>query len=237
MLGYIHSIETMGLVDGPGIRMVVFFAGCEMRCVYCHNPDTWAFGGEPTEPEELMEKILRYKNYYKNSGGGVTFSGGEPLAQPEFLLEMLKRCKAAGINTCIDTSGFGKGNYTEILKYTDLVLFDVKHYGAVQYKEITGMPIDKSLDFLKAVQDANVPLWVRHVVIPGLTDDADHIMRLKEYISTFKNVRRVELLPYHSMGEEKYKELGIPYRLEGVLPMDTNKIQEYQNLFFEQKNT
>ena len=236
MLGYVHSIETMGLVDGPGIRMVVFLAGCEMRCVYCHNPDTWNFGGVPTQPEELMKKIRRYKNYYKNSSGGVTFSGGEPLAQPEFLLEMLKLCKAEGINTCIDTSGFGKGNYTEILQNVDLVIFDVKHYDATQYKEITGVLIEKSLAFLKAAQEANVPLWIKHVVVPRLTDDVEHITKLKEYITTIKNVKQVELLPYHSMGAKKYKEIGIPYKLAGVPPMDTNKTQEYQNSFFEQKN-
>ena len=237
MGGYIHSIETMGLVDGPGIRTVVFLAGCSMRCVYCHNPDTWTFGGEWIEADALMEKLLRYKPYYEKSGGGVTFSGGEPLLQPKFLLEMLKKCKEKGIHTCIDTSGYGHGDYTEILKHVDLILYDVKHCDPLLYQEITKKPIDRAEAFLKAAQEAGKALWLRHVVIPGFTDSPMHMRQLQEYIAKIEHVEKVELLPYHTMGVEKYKKLGIPYPLDGIPPMGADKTKEYQNLFFGAKNT
>lgn len=152
-VGKIHSIETMGLVDGPGIRVVVFLQGCALRCKFCHNPDTWAMnGGEEYTPEQLVKKIERFKSYFSSSGGGVTFSGGEPLRQPEFLLECLKLCKSKGINTCIDTAGYGFGDYDEILKYTDLVLFDIKHITREGYKNITLMEIDESFKFFRSYE-------------------------------------------------------------------------------------
>ena len=152
--GRIHSIESMGLVDGPGIRVVVFFQGCSLRCKYCHNPDTWEYGGgEEYTASELVDKIKRYKPYFETSNGGVTFSGGEPLRQPEFLIEALKLCKQEGIHTCIDTSGFGVGMYDEILKYTDLVLFDIKELTKENYKKVTLMNIDESLKFLEACHE------------------------------------------------------------------------------------
>lgn len=233
MTGYIHSIETMGLVDGPGIRTVVFLSGCELRCVYCHNPETFACRGEAIDTNVLMQKLKRYLPYYQKSGGGVTFSGGEPLLQPAFLLEMLKECKKAGIHTCLDTSGHGLGDYKEILQYTDLVLFDVKHYDPEMYMQITQKPIEKAEAFLEAVQNAGVPLWVRHVVVPGLTDSKEHMEQLQNYIANIANVQKVELLPYHTMGVAKYKKLNMPYPLEGVLPMDVEQTQMYQEEFFE----
>ncbi|MDY6012411.1 pyruvate formate-lyase-activating protein [Clostridium sp.] len=232
--GRIHSIESMGLVDGPGIRVVVFFQGCSLRCKYCHNPDTWEYGGgEEYTASELVDKIKRYKPYFETSNGGVTFSGGEPLRQPEFLIEALKLCKQEGIHTCIDTSGFGVGMYDEILKYTDLVLFDIKELTKENYKKVTLMNIDESLKFLEAVQRNGTKMWIRHVVVPGLTDGEEHIRELKEFISTLKNVEKVELLPYHVLGVNKYEKMGIKYPLEGVEPMDKEKIKEYEKILNE----
>ena len=178
--GKIHSIETMGLVDGPGIRVVVFFQGCALRCKYCHNPETWTpNGGEEYTPERHVKKIESFKSYFATSGGGVTFSGGDPLRQPEFLLEVLKLCKQRGIHTCIDTAGYGLGEYDEILKYTDLVLFDIKDYTREGYKNVTLMEWDESLNFLEAMKRNNTKMWIRHVVVPGLTDGEEHILGLK----------------------------------------------------------
>lgn len=232
--GRIHSIESMGLVDGPGIRVVVFFQGCSLRCKYCHNPDTWEYGGgEEYTAADLVNKIKRYKPYFETSNGGVTFSGGEPLRQPEFLIEVLKLCKKEGIHTCVDTSGFGIGMYDEILKYTDLVLFDVKEVTRENYKKVTLMNIDESLKFLEAVQRNGTKMWIRHVVVPGLTDGEEHIRELKEFINTLNNVEKVELLPYHVLGVNKYEKMGIKYPLQGVEPMDKEKIKEYEKILNE----
>ena len=229
--GRIHSIESMGLVDGPGIRVVVFFQGCGLRCKFCHNPDTWSCnGGEEYTPRELVNKIVRFRSYFERSGGGVTFSGGDPLKQPEFLLETLKLCKEEGIHTCIDTAGYGNGEYDEILKYTDLVLFDIKHYTREGYKNVTLMDIDESLNFLEAMQRNNTKMWIRHVVVPGLTDGEEHIKGLKEYIKDLKNVEKVELLPYHLLGVNKYEVMGIKYPLEGVEAMDKELCNKYYEL-------
>ncbi|MBU3089209.1 pyruvate formate lyase-activating protein [Clostridium gasigenes] len=230
-IGKIHSIETMGLVDGPGIRVVVFMQGCALRCLYCHNPDTWN-DNEGTEytPQELVKKIARFKNYFKSSGGGVTFSGGDPLRQPEFLLEVLKLCKEEGINTCLDTSGVGRGNYDEILKYTDLVLYDVKHLSEEGYKDITGMSITESKIFLEACERAGTKLWIRQVVVPGKTDSEEYILKLKGFIEILHNVEKVELLPYHLLGVNKYETLGIKYRLDGVPSMDNDRCKELYEL-------
>jgi pyruvate formate lyase activating enzyme len=233
-VGKIHSIETMGLVDGPGIRVVVFLQGCALRCKFCHNPDTWAMnGGEEYTPEQLVKKIERFKSYFSSSGGGVTFSGGEPLRQPEFLLECLKLCKSKGINTCVDTAGYGFGDYDEILKYTDLVLFDIKHITREGYKNITLMEIDESLNFLEAMKRNNTKMWIRHVVVPGITDGVEHLKELKEYIDTIPNVEKVELLPYHLLGKNKYDTLGIKYSLEDVKAMDKDLLKKYQKEIFE----
>ncbi len=224
MLGYIHSFESMGLVDGPGIRSVVFMQGCPMRCIYCHNPDTWKTGEANTmSPEDILKKLLRFKVYYGNDGG-VTFSGGEPLAQPQFLAQCLKLCKSNGINTCLDTSGCGNGDYDEILKYTDLILYDVKHYDSVMYRTITSQPIERTLLFLDSAQRLGIPLWIRHVVVPEITDSIEHFEKLEAYIRTLKNVKRVELLPYHNLGESKYAAMGIEYKLKGLQPTKNENI-------------
>ena len=229
--GKIHSIESMGLVDGPGIRVIVFMQGCALRCKYCHNPDTWVTeGGKEYTPEEIVNKIKRFKTYFERSGGGVTFSGGDPLRQPEFLIETLKRCKEEGIHTCLDTSGVGLGEYDEILKYTDLVLFDVKHVTREGYKNVTLMEMDESLKFIEALNRNNTKVWIRHVVVPNLTDGEEHILELKEFIKKITNVEKIELLPYHLLGVNKYTTMGIKYPLEGVKGMDKEKIKEYEEL-------
>ena len=228
-LGYIHSIESMGLVDGPGVRSVVFMQGCILRCVYCHNPDTWQISSNKvtTEtPESLVEKILRFKPYFGNNGG-VTFSGGEPLLQSEFLKEVIPLFNDSGISVCIDTSGFYDGDVS-FLKDVDLILFDIKHYIPEKYKEITGRDIDNSLKVLNKIQELNIPLWIRHVVVPGLTDSDEHLNGLFEYLKHIKNIRKIELLPYHTLGVHKYKTLGISYPLDGVKPMDKESITKWQ---------
>ena len=222
--GKIHSVESMGLVDGPGIRVVVFMQGCTLRCLYCHNPDTWNLDGNKDAldftPEELVNKISRFRSYFEKSGGGVTFSGGDPLKQPEFLKETLKLCKEAGIHTTLDTSGVGFGDYEEILKYTDLVLYDVKHLTREGYKDMTGIEIDETQKFLEVCKKMGTKMWIRQVVVPGKTDSEEYIRELGKFIKTLDNVEKVELLPYHLLGVNKYETLGIKYRLEGLEAMD-----------------
>ncbi|MBU5590453.1 pyruvate formate lyase-activating protein [Clostridium sp. MSJ-4] len=229
MKGRIHSIETMGLVDGPGIRVVVFFQGCALRCAYCHNPDTWNFsGGEEIEALDLLKKIVRYKPYFDRSYGGVTFSGGDPLMQPEFLLQILKLCKENGIQTALDTSGYGFGDYDEILKYTDLILFDIKHISEKGYLDLTGKDGKEAWNFLKAAEKSDAKIWIRHVVVPDITDSIEHITELSKIIKKIKNVEKVELLPYHTLGINKYKSMDIKYRLEHTEPMDREKCKELE---------
>ncbi|WP_411168583.1 pyruvate formate-lyase-activating protein [Clostridium sp. MB05] len=233
--GKIHSVESMGLVDGPGIRVVVFFQGCALRCLYCHNPDTWnEKGGIEYTAEELVKKIKRFKSYFTTSGGGVTFSGGDPLRQPEFLLEALKLCKAEGIHTCLDTSGVGFGNYEEILKYTDLVLYDVKHLSEEGYKDMTGYKIDETNKFLDDCRKAKTKLWIRQVVVPGKTDSDQYMLELKDFVDSLENVEKVELLPYHLLGVNKYESLGIKYRLEETPAMDKEKCKILKEKFFKE---
>lgn len=230
--GRIHSFESMGLVDGPGIRSVIFMQGCALRCLYCHNPDTWkcdeSEGVQDMTSDELVRKVARFSTYFKTSGGGVTVSGGEPLLQDGFVSEFFRKCHDRGIHTCLDTAGFGKGDYDSILSCTDLVLYDIKHYLPDKYREITGQDIKGTEEFLQAVQERNIPIWIRHVVVPGLTDSMDHIRGLAGYIRGISNVKKVELLPYHLLGVNKYRELGIPYRLEGVEAMDIGTVDMLQ---------
>ena len=230
--GKIHSIESMGLVDGPGIRVVIFFQGCKFRCAYCHNPDTWNLsGGIEMTADEIVQKIVRFKPYFNRSSGGVTFSGGDPLVQPQFLLECLKLCKQNGIHTALDTSGFGDGNYTEILKYTDLVLLDIKHTSSQGYIDLTGSDNKGVNLFLEALRKSEARVWIRHVVVPGITDSAQHITKIAKIIKEeVPRVDKVELLGYHVLGVSKYENLAIPYKLKGVEPMDIDKTKELQTL-------
>jgi len=231
MLGKIHSIETMGLTDGPGIRFVVFFQGCRLRCRYCHNPDTWdLMGGKEMSAESLLQRALRFLPYFKRSGGGITCSGGDPLLQPEFLIKFLKLCKKHGLHTAVDTTGFGIGNHEEILEYTDLVMLDIKHVEEKGFKELTGGSLEEFWDFGESLKKSNASVWIRHVVIPGITDSEDHIDQLKNMITQFKNVEKIELLPYHTLGVNKYSAMGIPYQLNGISPMCIKRTKELQEM-------
>lgn len=227
--GKISSEESMGLVDGPGVRYVVFMQGCELRCKYCHNPETWSkSSGYYVIPKALIDKIERYKPYFKKSGG-VTFSGGEPLQQPKFLLECLKECKQRKINTVIDTAGVGLGNYDEILTWCDLVILDIKAVDVDKYKELTGKNIKYFKEFLQSCQNNNVNLWLRQVIVPGFNDSKKDIEKLAEFIKPINNVKKIELLPYKTFGIKKYEKLNIPYRLTDVPEMDEKKCKQLEN--------
>lgn len=232
--GRIHSIESMGLVDGPGIRTVLFLQGCKLRCKYCHNPDTWDIqGGKEMEVSQVLKMLKRFRPYYGEKGG-VTCSGGEPLLQIAFVEELFRACKAENISTCLDTAGYGYGVYDALLEVTDLVLFDAKHYTPKGYQCLTGGAFSIPTEFLQAVAKSQTPLWVRHVVVPDLTDDEEHIGRMGEYIQEIPNVKRVELLPYHTLGVDKYKEMQREYPLCGVLPMDQEKTKQLQSMITNQ---
>lgn len=228
--GNIASFETMGLVDGPGVRFVVFLQGCPLRCAYCHNPEMWNEKEEKIvmTPQELVKKVLRYRVYFKN-GGGITISGGEPLLQANFVKEVFKLCKEEGIHTCLDTSGCGD-HFEELLDCCDLVLLDVKELSPKKYQQLVGKPIDKFERFLRICQEKGVKLWIRQVIIPNYNDNVENILTLKNFISNLNNVEKVELLPYHTMAKEKYKKLGIKYRLEDVKDMDKKRCKELENL-------
>lgn len=229
ILGNIDSFESMGLVDGPGVRFVVFMQGCPLRCAYCHNPETWSDEKKiQMTPSDLVKKILKYKPYF-GTEGGVTFSGGEPLHQPEFLLEALKECKKNGIHTCLDTSGAGE-NYDEILDYCDLIILDVKELDEEKYKKLTGQNMDWFKNFLKKCQEKHKKMWLRQVIVPEYNDTEESVLKLKDFVSKLHNIEKVELLPYHSMAKEKYKKLGIKYRLENVLDMNKEKCKKLEKL-------
>lgn len=231
--GKIHSIETTGLVDGPGIRTVLFFQGCILRCKYCHNPDTWEIhSGKEMTVSEITKMLKRYQPYYGTTGG-ITCSGGEPLLQIGFLTELFKACKEENISTCLDTAGYGYGNYEELLNYTDLVIFDVKHYLPQNYNALTGGNFSEPTKFLDAVKKNGTPLWIRHVVVPNLTDSEVHMKGLGEYVKTIPNVEKVELLPYHTLGVEKYTVMGINYPLKDTMCMCKEKTKQLQNIILD----
>ena len=219
MYGYIHSTESFGTVDGPGIRFVIFLQGCHLQCKYCHNRDTWDMnGGEYKSVDEIIEKIKKYKNYIMPSGGGVTVTGGEPLLQANFVLELFKRSKTDGITTCIDTSGMVglTDEIKEVLKYTDLVLLDIKHIDSEKCKELVGVSNKLELEFARYLSDNKIKMWIRQVLVPGYTDDEKDLLKLKDFISTLDTVEKVQILPYHSMGKYKWEKLRMKYPLDGV---------------------
>ena len=219
--GYINSIETLGLLDGPGIRVVVFLQGCPLRCLYCHNPETWKLEGKTMTASEVVNKVKRFKPYF-NNGGGVTFSGGEPLMQKKFLLECLKLCKEEGIHTVLDTSG-AISDVSEVLNYTDLVILDIKAFEKYLYKKITSKDIEESLKFLDLCQKLNKRTWLRTVIVPGINDTEEMIYKYREFLRNLKNIEKVELLPYETLGVMKYEKLKIDYPLKGVKPMDKER--------------
>ena len=212
----VHSIESFGTVDGPGIRFVLFLQGCSLKCKYCHNRDTWDMTlGEEKTLEEIIEKVKRYKTYMNLSGGGVTVTGGEPLLQ---VIEFFKRLKEEKINTCIDTSGMFNitEDIKEVLKYTDLVLLDIKHIDDEKCKDLVGFSNKKELEFARYLSENNKKMWIRQVLVPGYTDDEKDLIKLKEFLATLKTVEKVQILKYHSMGKYKWEKLGQKYELEGV---------------------
>ncbi len=232
VLGNIHSVESFGSADGPGVRYIVFLKGCAMRCKYCHNPDTWAGQGEDWQtPEEVLNKALRYKNYWKKNGG-ITVSGGEALLQIDFVTELFRLAKEKGVNTCLDTSGnpftrqepfFGK--FRKLMEVTDLFMLDIKHMDPAGHRKLTGCDNANILDMARFLSDSGKAMWIRHVLVPGITDDEEQLTSLRKFIDTLKTVERVEILPYHTLGVFKWKELGIPYQLEGVEPPTEEQVK------------
>ena len=230
----VHSFESFGTVDGPGIRYVIFLQGCHLRCKYCHNRDTWDIkGGSYKSLDEIFDQIKRYKPYFKSSNGGVTVTGGEPLLQVKFLIELFKNLKKAGIHTCIDTSGMV--NLTEdvkkLLKLTDLVLLDIKHINSEKCKELTGHDNKKELEFARYLSQNGIPMWISQVIVPGITDDEKDITDLKVFVKKLKTVEKVEFLPYHTVGKYKWKELGEKYELEEIRNADQEDIKRVKSIF------
>ena len=231
MKAAVDSIESFGLVDGPGIRTVVFLSGCKLRCKYCHNPEMWVKGKENYTSEELLQKIIRNKPYYKRNGGGVTFSGGEPLLQIDFLLEICPLLKQEGIHIALDTAGVGIGKYDQLLPLIDLVLLDIKHITEDGYLDITGQPITEFNKFVTEINKSNTEVWIRQVIIPDVNDNKNYVQALAKYIKQIKNVAKIEFLPYHMLGNEKYLKLGIPNPYSKKDAMDEEKCKELYTVF------
>ncbi|HLW08772.1 MAG TPA: pyruvate formate-lyase-activating protein [Fermentimonas sp.] len=233
MKGRIHSFESFGTVDGPGIRFVIFMQGCPLRCLYCHNPDSWDVRVEPSysmTAQELLEEVLKYKRFISN--GGVTVTGGEPLLQSVFLKEFFKLCQSEGIHTALDTSGSITSSAAfELLEYTDLVLLDIKAIDAQLHKHLTGARIDKPLAFLNHLQDIGKDTWVRHVVVPDLTYDVAQLEKLANYLTQFSVIKKVELLGYHLMGVSKYEELGMEYALKDTDALSAEQLSVAEKIF------
>ena len=237
MEGYVHSLESFGSVDGPGVRYVIFLSGCAMRCQFCHNPDTWNMKeGQVTTADELLNKALRYKGYWGNKGG-ITVSGGEPLLQMDFLTELFRKAKQAGIHTTLDTSANPytekepwHSKWLELMKYTDLVLLDIKQIDEKEHIKLTGHTNRNILAMAQELSDMGKSVWIRHVLVPGGSDKDEYLHRLADFIHTLKNVERVEVLPYHTLGTFKWEKLGIPYPLEGVKPPTQERIDNARKI-------
>lgn len=231
---YVHSIESFGTVDGPGIRYVIFLQGCILKCKYCHNRDTWDLNtGETMSVDKLVKEILKYKSYLDASNGGVTVSGGEPLVQAKFLITLFKKLHSLEIHTTLDTSGSLPltPDIKEVLKYTDLVLLDIKHINNEKCIDLTSHSNENTLNFAKYLNNNNIPMWIRQVIVPGITDDYDDLIELKNFVSTLKNVKKVEFLPYHDMGIFKWKQLNEKYPLEGVRNANSEDIKRANKIF------
>lgn len=232
MIGHIHSTESFGAADGPGVRFIVFMQGCHMRCRYCHNPDTWKMdGGDEVTSDEILKRALRFKPYW-GKDGGITISGGEPLLQIDFVIELFKKAKELGINTCIDTAGnpFTKeepffSKFEELMKYTDLLLLDLKEINPTRHKDLTGFDNSNIIEMAKYLSEINKPVWIRHVLVPEHSDFDEDLDALGDFIDTLSNVDRVEILPYHTLGKFKWENLGIPYTLESISPPSAERIE------------
>lgn len=236
----IHSIESFGSVDGPGIRFIIFLKGCQMRCRYCHNPDTWdEHTDDLRSADELLVQALRFRSYWGRTGG-ITVSGGEALLQIDFLLDLFRKAKAQGIHTCLDTAAqpftrdepfFSK--FEELMHYTDLILLDIKHIDSRAHQRLTGWSNENILDCARYLSEINLPVWVRHVLVPGLTDDDEWLFHLRDFLKTLRNIRRIEVLPYHSMGLYKWDKLGIPYTLRGVDSPTSERVKNAERILGE----
>lgn len=233
MKGRIHSLESFGTVDGPGVRYVVFVQGCPMRCAYCHNPDTWEMNaGEEMEPEYIIEQYNRNKGFYKD--GGITVTGGEPLMQVDFLIDLFTLAKKENIHTCIDSSGIAYNpdnkpwleKLDHLMELTDLVMLDIKHIDPEKHKELTAQPNKNILKFAEYLNEKQIPMWIRHVVVPGITDDPVYLDKLGYFIGGFTNLKVLDILPYHTMGKVKYDNLGMDYKLKDLEPMDKSRVPE-----------
>ncbi|MBR2294781.1 MAG: pyruvate formate lyase-activating protein [Clostridiales bacterium] len=235
--GYVHSLESFGSVDGPGVRYIIFLAGCPMRCQFCHNPDTWNMAdGDQYTADELLAKAVRYKPYWGDNGG-ITVSGGEPLLQIDFLLDLFMKAKDMGINTCIDTSGSPyteeepyHSKFVELMKYTDLVMLDIKHIDPEGHLILTKRKNDNILKLATTLSDMGIKMWIRHVLVPERNDKDEYLVRLREFIDTLKTVEKVEVLPYHTLGVHKWKTLGIPYELEGIDPPTKDRVENARRI-------
>ena len=240
MIGHIHSTESFGAADGPGVRFIVFMQGCHMRCRYCHNPDTWKMdGGDEVTADEILKRALRFKPYW-GKDGGITISGGEPLLQIDFVIELFKKAKELGINTCIDTAGnpFTKeepffSKFEELMKYTDLLLLDLKEINPTRHKDLTGFDNSNIIEMAKYLSEINKPVWIRHVLVPEHSDFDEDLDALGDFIDTLSNVDRVEILPYHTLGKFKWENLGIPYTLESISPPSAERIENAKQRIHE----
>ena len=240
MQGRIHSLESFGTVDGPGTRFVVFTQGCPMRCAYCHNPDTWEMsGGTLMEPEYIIEQYERNKPFY--TGGGITVTGGEPLMQVDFLIDLFTLAKKKEIHTCLDTSGIALNpdnaalmeKMDHLMSLTDLVMLDIKHIEPEHHLELTAQPNTNILKFAAYLDEKNVDMWIRHVIVPGITDEDEYLFQLGYFIGQFHNLKALDALPYHTMGEKKYNSLGVPYKLKGVPAMNKDVLIDKKQVILE----
>lgn len=233
LTGRVHSFESCGTVDGPGIRFIVFMQGCRLRCVYCHNPDSWSLeGGREVTVDEVLEQAVKYKNFMRFSGGGITISGGEPLIQAEFVTELLRRCRSQGIHTAVDTAGSVPPEQAiPVFRHTDLVLLDIKCSCDELYRRMTGGKLSHTLANAEYLAAENIPVWLRHVLVPGLTDDRDLLERLAAYAAGLGNVQKVEILPFHQIGSYKWQAMGVTYPLEPTLPPTPEQVAAAVEIF------
>lgn len=233
-IGRVHSVESFGTVDGPGIRLVVFLQGCPMRCLYCHNPDTWeTAGGRKVSADEIISEYEKNRAFYQK--GGITVTGGEPLLQIDFVTELFRAARERGIHTCIDTSGITFNEKTvekfdRLMEYTSLVMLDIKHIDTERHKALTGAPNDNILAFARYLEKKEIPLWVRHVVLEGYTDNEGDLTRLGEFLGTLRNLKALDVLPYHTLGVKKYEEMGLDYPLKGIPPLSKQKAQKAREI-------
>ena len=237
VIGHVHSIETCGTVDGPGIRFIIFLQGCLMRCKYCHNRDTWDLeGGKDRTVDDLMAELLQYRHFMNASGGGITISGGEAMLQPEFVRAMFEACRLEGIHTCLDTNGFVRridDTAKSVVDVADLVLLDIKQMDNKKHIDLTHVSNKYTLDFANYLAEQNQPVYLRYVVVPGYTDCVEDAHTLGKFIESMKNIEKIELLPYHELGKHKWTAMGEDYPLDGVSPPSRETMEEIKNILLQ----